>query len=173
MDAAASLPGSPLDFTRGGGPSASLRPSLAAARAQVQTIMWQHAGILRTDQGLSEGLEKMRRLSSEVASIVGCEGGGGGRGAGRGPTSESAGGESVGVGACGCMAEAELVNMLTVGELILQSAMRRRESRGLHFNADHPKHRQKFSSRVFVFEAPAMGEVRAKEERRVGSKSSK
>ena len=79
----------------------------------------------------------------------------------------------MGVGACGCMAEAELVNMLTVGELILQSAMRRRESRGLHFNADHPKHRQKFSSRVFVFEAPAMGEVRAKEERRVGSKSSK
>ncbi len=82
----------------------------AALRARVQRMMWDKAGIVRSDTGLAAASAELAGLARDAAALAGA-------------ASEP----------CG-----EALNLYEVAELVVASAQRRCESRGLHFNADHP-----------------------------------
>ena len=79
--------------------------------------MWEHAGIVRSDEGLHLGLKKILLLSDHIRRLCVVE------------KSEQT----------RTPFDVELANMVLVAELVLRGAMMRKESRGLHFNVDHPK----------------------------------
>ncbi|MEO0075048.1 MAG: L-aspartate oxidase, partial [candidate division WOR-3 bacterium] len=70
---------------------------------------WDGAGIVRSNARLSAALKEVSALSSQVETIT--------------PLTPSL---------------IELKNMLTVATLIIQSALLRNESRGLHYKEDYP-----------------------------------
>ncbi|HJR52331.1 MAG TPA: L-aspartate oxidase [Gemmatimonadota bacterium] len=77
-------------------------------RGEIRDVLWQGAGIVRNDEGLAAA----RRALADLAAA-----------APRKPSSPEA---------------AETANLLLVGELIVRSAILRKESRGLHFSRSHP-----------------------------------
>ncbi len=83
---------------------------LAELRRQVQDVMWQGAGIVRSDRGLEQAEQEIARMTERLAA------------------------------ACPALtvAAVELANLLDAARLIVACARRRPESRGLHFNEDHP-----------------------------------
>ncbi len=80
-----------------------------AVRAELRQLMWDYAGIVRSDVGLAKAAARLAELAAEVESEP-----------------------ATGVHAL------ETRNLLTVARLIVGCARRRPESRGLHFNQDHP-----------------------------------
>jgi L-aspartate oxidase len=99
------------------GPAHGMLPStfdvsddrIAELRGRLQSRMWQSAGIVRTDAGLATARGELLLLAAEADGL----------------------GSSV--------AGMELRNLLAVSRLVVECALRRRESRGLHYNEDHPK----------------------------------
>ncbi len=81
----------------------------AAVRGRLQNLMWEKAGIVRTDAGLETARTELTGLSQEAEA------------------------QDVSV------AGAELRNLLAASRLVVECALRRPESRGLHYNEDHPK----------------------------------
>jgi len=94
-------------------PSASRQPTsderVAELRRRLQSRMWQSAGIVRTDAGLAEARLELRQLTAEAESLASS------------------------------VAGMELRNLLAVSFLVVECALRRPESRGLHCNEDHPR----------------------------------
>jgi L-aspartate oxidase len=93
----------------GAAPSAEV---LARIRSAVQSLMWERAGIIRSDVWLGIALEELDELAAAAAG---------------GGVEEGGGADAI-----------EVRNLLGVARLVIHSALLRRESRGLHFNADHP-----------------------------------
>jgi L-aspartate oxidase len=79
----------------------------------VQTLMWTHVGIVRSNHRLSQALRELTILVSAVETLYQSS-----------QVSE---------------ALLELRNLVTVGKLIIEMALVRRESRGLHYNVDYPE----------------------------------
>jgi L-aspartate oxidase len=79
----------------------------------VQTLMWTHVGIVRSNHRLSQALRELRILESAVETLY----------------QSSRISEGL----------LELRNMVSVGKLIVESALIRKESRGLHYNVDYPE----------------------------------
>jgi len=82
-------------------------------RLLVQTLMWTHVGIVRSNHRLSQALRELRILESAVETLY---------------QSSRISEELL-----------EIRNLVTVGKLIVESALIRHESRGLHFNVDYPE----------------------------------
>jgi succinate dehydrogenase / fumarate reductase flavoprotein subunit len=80
-------------------------------------IMWEHAGISRTEDSLREGLERLDTLESEAEQLA-VDGG---------RTSRS------------FEFAIDVEFMLFASRLIMESALRRPESRGAHHREDHPE----------------------------------
>ena len=80
-----------------------------ALKDQVAGIMMQHAGIIRTEEGLRQGLEKLSALQNPALAEE------------HEYYSQAAD------------------NLLTVARLIMRSALFRKESRGGHFRSDYPE----------------------------------
>lgn len=86
---------------------------VAQLRLLTQTLMWAHVGIVRTDRRLKQALRELDLLRNGVESLYATSR----------VTAELL----------------ELRNIIQVGWLIIECALRRKESRGLHFNSDYPE----------------------------------
>lgn len=82
-------------------------------RDELRKVMWDYVGIVRSNIRLKRALHRTEMLYHE--------------------TEEFYHRTKVSVALC------ELRNLVSVGYLIVRSAMQRKESRGLHFNTDYPK----------------------------------
>ena len=103
---------------------------VADLRGRLQSRMWQNAGIVRSDAGLAEAHRDLLTLADEGDKMVRT------------------------------VAGMELRNLLAVSRLVVECALRRVESRGLHYNEDHPKPDDRYQrdtviSRSDITTAPA------------------
>ena len=84
--------------------------------------MWNYVGIVRSNDRLKKAKDKMKLIKNEVQEFYkNFE-----------VTSDFL----------------ELRNLVQVSELIIDSAIKRKESRGLHYNIDYPEKLKKASSTI-------------------------
>jgi L-aspartate oxidase len=104
---------SPLPQTAGGDGDGDVDAApIDAEREEIRGLMWDLVGIVRSDERLAEADARLRAITERV---------GGWWAAGR-PTPELV----------------ELRNVVQCAHLVVRCALRRKESRGLHFTIEHP-----------------------------------
>jgi len=85
---------------------------LSHTRDEIRRLLWDYVGIVRTTQRLERARREISMIKEEVDGLL----------KNSAMTSELI----------------ELRNMTTIAELIIQCALARKESRGLHFNSNYP-----------------------------------
>jgi len=83
-------------------------------KKQLQQIMWNKVGIVRHSEGLQQALNEIQKIAAEVRAKIDAS------------------------PACGFY-HWEVRNMALVAELMIQLAMNRKESRGLHTTTNYPE----------------------------------
>lgn len=90
---------------------------------RLRELMWRYAGIVRSDDGLSQVNVEINKIINQAQNF----------------TTQT-----------NSVAKIELRNLLIVAKLIVESARRRPESRGLHYNTDHPLPDEQFEKDTVV-----------------------
>jgi len=112
-------------------------------RQTMQSLMMEYGSVYRDEKGLKQGIEEIRSLKEEYKGIEIID-------QGKGFNYE-------------LMEAIELGHQLDLSEVILLSALHRRESRGAHFRTDFPgRDDQNFLKHTFVFQTSKGLEVRYK-----------
>jgi len=93
-------------------------------RLELEHIMWDYVGIVRSDKRLNMARERVEKISSEVRDFYA-----------KNPVRQEL---------------AELRNLVSVAELIIRSALARKESRGLHYNVNYPYQSEKFKKETIL-----------------------
>jgi len=97
---------------------------------KIKDLMWEHAGILRSEEQLNKGLRKMEEikesLSSDIASL-----------------------EELSFDAV--LKNLDLRNVLLASELVLKSANMRKESRGAHYREDYTDLSEKYKLNIVAY----------------------
>jgi len=91
---------------------------------ELRRFMWDYVGIVRTDKRLQRARRRVMLLNQEVAEYY---------------SNYHISSDLL-----------ELRNLMTVADLIIQSAIRRKESRGLHFTLDYPDLQDTASDTILV-----------------------
>lgn len=78
-------------------------------RHDIQKLMWQSGGIIRNDRDMEQAIDRLESMRTQIGDVSGVS-----------------------------RAYQELRNMRQNAEILLRSALFRRESRGCHYNNDHP-----------------------------------
>ena len=86
-------------------------------RLSIKSLLWQKVGIVRNTKDLTTAITEIKKLKQQADELF---------------TNTNITEETI-----------ELRNLTLVAELIIQSALLRHESRGLHYNTDHPEQNNK------------------------------
>ncbi|OQX89268.1 MAG: L-aspartate oxidase [candidate division Zixibacteria bacterium 4484_93] len=87
-------------------------------RLELEHIMWDYVGIVRSDRRLNMARDRIEKISCEVLDFYS-----------KNPVRQDL---------------VELRNLVSVAELIVRSALARKESRGLHYNVNYPYTSEEF-----------------------------
>ena len=116
----------PVPIPTGGDPDAEEQQAI---NRELRALMWDDCGIVRSDDRLEEAEAAVRSLGRRSAALWRA-----------GPLDAGA---------------AETRNLVEVAALIVASARSRKESRGLHFNADHPRTDPRFRADTVLRPVPS------------------
>ncbi|MDY6770176.1 MAG: succinate dehydrogenase, partial [Candidatus Nanohaloarchaea archaeon] len=95
---------------------------------ELRAVMWEHAGIIREEERLEAGLEKLEAIREKADDL-----------------------EVPGdVTAKGFEYAMDLHFMLPVAEAVLRSALEREESRAAHYREDFPEERENWKKNILV-----------------------
>ena len=112
-------------------------------RRRMQTLMMEYGSVFRTEDGLKKGIEEIRSLKKRYEDIEVLD---------KGTRFNFEWMEAI-----------ELGHMLDLSEVILKSALDRKESRGAHFREDFPKRDdQSFLGHTLAFKTSRGPEVKQK-----------
>jgi succinate dehydrogenase / fumarate reductase flavoprotein subunit len=113
--------------------------NIGQIRDEMRSLMTEKVGVFRTEEGLTEAIEKLKELKEQA--------------------------DRIGLATRGLRMNQDLVqhweleNLLQVSMVIAQSALWRRESRGGHSRMDYPERKDQFNHHTLAFTSE-LGEVR-------------
>jgi len=120
-----------------------IREKVDPLRKKMQSLMMDYGSVFRSEDGITKGIEEIRSLKARYREIGVVN---------KGKTFNYE-----------LMEAIELGHQLELSEVILVSALHRRESRGAHFREDFPSRADRyFLKHTLVFQTPGEPEVRYK-----------